>query len=78
MQTRWNHLSDRELLNYKDLIDFREDPTIVEELFNRLDKKIDFERESAAAIDAANTVLFDKETDDIMQMEGLEEGPYGA
>jgi len=39
-QTRWNHLSDRELWGYKDLITGDQDSTLVEELFNRLEKKI--------------------------------------
>jgi hypothetical protein len=40
MRTRWSHLSDEELWGYKDL-NVEQDTTMMEELFNRLEDKID-------------------------------------
>ena len=53
IQTRWNHLSDVELSGYKNLITGDQDPTIVEELFNRLEKKIKEDRDRADKVNDA-------------------------
>jgi hypothetical protein len=57
MQTRWHHLSDKELLDYRDVLTrtttgVEVEPAMAEELFNRLEKNIDARREMRKEIES--------------------------
>ena len=83
VQTRWNHLSDKELLDYRGLlprttVGVNVEPSMAEELFNRLELKEENDEVDAVALreDLANAEAETKEIEssrDALQMENIEQ-----